>query len=168
MMRNIIALRYCKKGRCVSKKLKKMWLKLKLNSRNAFRTINIRRVPIIPFGESTVQRTKKELENLDRKTYKLITMHGQLTRKINVQRICISRNEERRGLINVNGFLDNKSRSVTRYDVRNTEQLVSTVAEELNLDRLSKKKEVILDYMNEKRRLFMGTFRVKPTEKHSK
>ena len=140
MMRNIIALRYCKKGRCVSKKLKKMWLKLKLNSRNAFRTINIRRVPIIPFGESTVQRTKKELENLDRKTYKLITMHGQLTRKINVQRICISRNEERRGLINVNGFLDNKSRSVTRYDVRNTEQLVSTVAEELNLDRLSKKK----------------------------
>lgn len=141
---------------------------MKLNSRNAFRTINIRRVPIIPFGESTVQRTKKELENLDRKTYKLITMHGQLTRKINVQRICISRNEERRGLINVNGFLDNKSRSVTRYDVRNTEQLVSTVAEELNLDRLSKKKEVILDYMNEKRRLFMGTFRVKPTEKHSK
>ena len=113
---------------------------MKLNSRNAFRTINIRRVPITPFGESTVQRTKKELENLDRKTYKRITMHGQLTPKINVQRIFISRNEERRGLINVNGFLNNKSRSVTRYDVRNTEQLVSTVAEELNLDRLSKKK----------------------------
>ena len=85
MMKNIITLRWCvsKKGEVYEQKLKENVKqenlkrdKSKVNVRNAFQTINTWEVPTICYGEGIVQWTKEEREYLDRKTKKLITMHG--------------------------------------------------------------------------------------------
>ena len=54
---------------------------------------------------------------------------GSLLRRSNIQRLCIPRNIGGRRVINVIDCVDDQNRSVARYYVRNTEQLVKIAAE---------------------------------------
>ena len=51
-------------------------LKLKLNGRNIISAINSRAVSIVRYGAGIIKWTKNELEELDRKTKKLMSMYG--------------------------------------------------------------------------------------------
>ena len=51
-------------------------LKSKLNARNIISAINSRTVSIVRYGAGIISWTKMELEELDRRTRKLMTMYG--------------------------------------------------------------------------------------------
>ena len=68
-------------------------LKFKFNARNTSQAIYTWAVPTTRYGEGIEQWTEEELEYLDRKSRKLITMHGGLHPRSNVQRLYIPRND---------------------------------------------------------------------------
>ena len=53
-------------------------LKSRLNAANVFQAINIWAVPTVRYGAGIIQFAKEELQQLDRKTRKLITLYGGL------------------------------------------------------------------------------------------
>ena len=61
--------------------------------------INSRIVSIVIYGAEIISSTKMELEELDRKTRKLMTIYGVHHRKANVDRLYLQRFEGGTGLI---------------------------------------------------------------------
>ena len=74
-------------------------LKSKLNGWNIILAIISRAVSIVRFGAKIISWTKMELEELDRKTRKLITMYRVHHRKADVDRLYLQRCEGGTGLI---------------------------------------------------------------------
>ncbi|XP_047481697.1 uncharacterized protein LOC125034100 [Penaeus chinensis] len=74
-------------------------LKLKLNGGNIISAINSRAVSIVRYGAGIIKWTKNELEELDRKTRKLMTMYGAHHPKADVDRLYLKRCDGGRGLI---------------------------------------------------------------------
>ena len=66
-------------------------LKSKLNGRNIISAINSRAVSIVRYGAGIIKWTKNELEELDRKTRKLMTMYGAQNPKADVDRLYLKR-----------------------------------------------------------------------------
>ena len=62
-------------------------LKSKLNSKNIITAINARAVSIIKYSAGIVEWRKDELQSLDRKTRKLLTMYNMFHRKGDVDRL---------------------------------------------------------------------------------
>ena len=68
-------------------------LKSKLNGGNIILAINSRAVSIVRYGAGIISWSKKELEKLDRKTRKLMTMYGGHHPKADVDRLYLKRCE---------------------------------------------------------------------------
>ena len=71
----------------------KSTLKLKLNAGNVFQAINTSAVLTVLYGAKTMQRTKEELQQVDRKTRKLTTIYGGLYPWSCVDRLYITRSD---------------------------------------------------------------------------
>ena len=76
-------------------------LKSKLNRGNIISAINSRVVSIVRYGAGIIKWRKNELEELDRKTRKLMAMYGAQHPKADVDRLCLKRCDGGRGLIGV-------------------------------------------------------------------
>ena len=76
-------------------------LKSKLNGGNIISAINSRAVSIIRCGAGIIGWTKAELQALDRKTRKMLTMYGAHHPKADVDRMYLRRAEGGGGLIGV-------------------------------------------------------------------
>ena len=74
-------------------------LNSKLNEGNIISSINSRAVSIAKYGAGIISWTKMELEELDRKTRKLMTMDGGHYPKADANRLYLLRCEGGRGLI---------------------------------------------------------------------
>ena len=68
-------------------------LKSKLIGGNIISAINLRAVSIVRYGAGIISWTKIELEELDRKTRKLMTMYGRQHPKADVDRLYLQRCE---------------------------------------------------------------------------
>ena len=55
-----------------------MALKSKLNAKHVFQAINTWVVPTVPYSAGIVKWKREEVKEMDRKTRKIITMHGGL------------------------------------------------------------------------------------------
>ena len=73
-------------------------LKLKLNGRNKFQAINTWAVALLRYGAGIIKWNKEELQNLDRKSRKLLTLYGALHPKSDVDRLYLPRSKGGRGL----------------------------------------------------------------------
>ena len=73
-------------------------LETKLNGGNLVKAINTWAIPLLRYSAAFLDWRKSELQDLDRKTRKLLTMHNGLHPKSNVDRIYIPREEGGRGL----------------------------------------------------------------------
>ena len=82
------------------RRLKKI-LKSKLNSKNTITAINSRAVSIIRYSAGIVTWRVNELQDLDRKIRKMLTMYSMFHEKGDVDRLYIKRTEGGRGLISV-------------------------------------------------------------------
>ena len=74
-------------------------LKSKSNGGNIILAINSRAVSIVRYGAGIISWTKMELEELDRRTRKLMTMYGVHHPKADVDRLYLQRCEGGRSLL---------------------------------------------------------------------
>ena len=90
-------------------------LKSKLNGGNMISTINSRAVYIVRYGAGIINWTKVELEELDRKTRKLMTMYRTNQPKVDVDRLYLQRCEGRRDLIGLEDCVQVGMHTLEKY-----------------------------------------------------
>ena len=76
-------------------------LETKLNAGNFIKSINIWAVSLLRYSATFLSWTKFEMEQLDRQTRKLMTMHNALHPKSNVDRLYLPRKDGGRGFLGV-------------------------------------------------------------------
>ena len=90
-------------------------LKSKLNGGNTIKAINSRAVSIIRYGAGIVDWTKEELQEMDRKTRKLLTINRALHPQADVDRLYLKRSEGGRGMIGVEDCVTIETNSLMSY-----------------------------------------------------
>ena len=90
-------------------------LKSKLNSGNMVKAINTWAVPVIRYSAGIVDWTKEDLENIDRKTRKLMTINKALHPRACVARLYITRSEGGRGMQSVEECVNIERRELGQY-----------------------------------------------------
>ena len=80
---------------------KRYVLRSKLICGNIITAINSKTVPVITYGAGIIGGTKAELERLDRKTRRLLTVSGMHDPKADVDRLHLRSTEIERALIGV-------------------------------------------------------------------
>ena len=103
-------------------------LKSKLNGGNIILAINSRAVSIVRHGAGIISWTKMELEELDRRTRKLMTMHGAHPSKVNVDRMYLQRCEGGRGLLGMEDCVQVEVRSLEKYLTISKEKILKEVS----------------------------------------
>ena len=96
-------------------------LKSKLNGGNIISAINSRAVSVVRYGAGIIKWTKNELEELDRKTRKLMTMYGAQHPKADVDRLYLKRCDGGRGLIGIEDCVQAEVDNLDKY-LRTTEE----------------------------------------------
>ncbi|XP_069979445.1 uncharacterized protein [Penaeus vannamei] len=90
-------------------------LKSKLNGGNIISAINSRAVSVVRYGAGIIKWTKNELEEMDRKTRKLMTMYGAQHPKADVDRLYLKRYDGGRGLLGVEDCVQAEVNSLDKY-----------------------------------------------------
>ena len=100
-------------------------LETKLNGNNIIKAINTWAVSVVRYSAPFLDWRKQEIQELDRRTRKLMTMHKVLHPKSNVDRLYISRNEGGRGLLSVEDTIETSKIGLERYVQESKERLLS-------------------------------------------
>ena len=77
----------------------KLVIKSQLNGKNKIRAANIWAASLMRYGAGTVKWNKEELQEIDRKSRKIMTMNKELHPRSDVARICVPRKKGERGVI---------------------------------------------------------------------
>ena len=112
-----------------------MVLKSKLNGRNKVTTISTWSVAIFRYGTGIIQGKASELEDLDRKSRKTMTIFGGLHPKSDVDRLYVKRKEGGRGFISVEQCIREEENSLGFYVANSEKKLIRGVsaAETINM-----------------------------------
>ena len=99
-------------------------LKSKLNGRNKFQAINTWAVALLRNGAGVMTWRRHELQGMDRKTRKLLTIYGAFHPKSNVDRLYLPRAMGGRGLISCEGCITSEENNLGWYIKLSTESLL--------------------------------------------
>jgi hypothetical protein len=80
------------------RRLRLVW-GIKLSAKNKIQAIESLAVPVPTYSFGIVNWRQEEMQNLDRKTRKLLTIHGQHHPKADVDRLYVPRKQAGRGLM---------------------------------------------------------------------
>ena len=131
-------------GREYKRRVRKI-LETKLNGGNLIKGINTWAISLLRYSAAFLDWTKAEVEQLDRRTRKLMTMHNALHPKSNVDRLYLPRKDGGRGLLGVEDTVHIASASLQRYVKCSTERLLSSLAtlegDEINEPEVDLKKQ---------------------------
>ena len=128
-------------------------LESKLNGGNLIKAINTWAVSLLRYSAAFIDWNMAELEKLDRRTRKLMTMHGALHPKSDVDRLYIPRKEGGRGLQSVEDTVAIAIAGLESYVRISTEAFITAArlvdgdladvesAKEVKKQRRTKKKE---------------------------
>ena len=105
-------------------------LKSKLNGRNLVRGVNTWTVSLLRYSTAFFSWTNSELQAIDRKTTKLLTIYGALHPKSDVDRWYISRKEGGTGLISIEDCVELVMRSLEVHIHGSEERLIQAAREE--------------------------------------
>ena len=119
----------------------KKTLSSKQNAGNVIKAINSWDVSLLRYSGGIVNCTKSELAELDRKTRKLLTIHGALHPRSNVGRLYLPRREGGRGLISVEDAINIEERNINVYISQSQERLLKAAWERKNVDETETPKE---------------------------
>ena len=97
-------------------------LKSKLNDGNIVKAINMWAVSVVRYSGGIVDWTKEELENMDRKTRKLMTINKALRPRTCVARFYIPRKMGGRGMQSVEESINIKRRALGEYLIPQSHQ----------------------------------------------
>ena len=101
-------------------------LKSKLNSGNTVKAINTWAVPVVRYSGGIVDWTKEDLENIDRKTRKLMTINKALHPRACVARLYIPRGMGGKGMQSVEECINIERRTLGQYIKHNQEEWLTT------------------------------------------
>ena len=100
-------------------------LKSKLSAKNVVMAINTWAVPVMRYGAGIINWTKCELQGIDRKTRKLLTIYKMLHPRGDVDRLYLPRESGGRGLIGVEDCVRTEENSLASYIANNTDELMA-------------------------------------------
>ena len=100
-------------------------LETKLNGHNLIKAINTWAVAVVRYSAPFLGWNKDELQALDRRTRKLMTMHKALHPKSNVERLYLPRKEGGRGLISIEDATRTAILGLQKYIQESEEKLIS-------------------------------------------
>ena len=112
-------------------------LKSKLNGRNKFQAVNTWAVSLLRYGAGVMTWRRHELQGMDRKTRKLLTMYGAFHPKSDVDRLYLPRAMGGRGLISCEGCVTSEENNLGWYIKRSTESLLVQVRNSKIVDAAS-------------------------------
>ena len=101
-------------------------LKSKLNGGNTVKAINTWAVPVVRYSGGIVDWTKEDLEIMDRKTRKLMTINKALHPRACVARLYIPRNQGGRGMQSVEDCINMEKRTLGQYLKQNEDDWLRT------------------------------------------
>ena len=126
---------------CYFKRLK-LILKSKLNSKNLIEGINSWVVAVVRYSAAILDQTKEEIDSMDRKTLKFLTIYGAFHPKSNINRLYLRRKLGGRGLISIVDCVAGEKRNLHHYICSSEEVLLKFVSNTLGLQaELIEKKE---------------------------
>ena len=99
-------------------------LEAKLNGGNIIKGINTWAIPVLRYSAAFLNWTKTELQLMDRRTRKLLTMQNGLQRRSDVHRVHIPRKEGGRGLMCVKDTVKLANIGIERYVKESKERLI--------------------------------------------
>ena len=99
-------------------------MKSKRNGGNLVCGVNVWAVSLIRYSAAFVSWRKSELQAIDRKTRKLLTMYGASHPKSDVDRLYVPRKEGGRGLISIEDCVELAIRGLEVYVHRSEERLI--------------------------------------------
>ena len=102
----------------------------KLNGGNIITAINSWAVSVIRYGAGIVNWTKAELQQMDRKTRKLLAMYGAHHPQADIDRLYLRRADGGRGLISIEDCVRMEQESLLRYIKQSKEKLILAVVKE--------------------------------------
>ena len=105
-------------------------LKSKLNGGNIITAINRWAVPVVRYTAGIIDWTQTELEDLDRKTRKLMTAHHALHPQSDVNRLHLPRQADGRGLLQIRQTVEEEKRTLNDYIKNSTEHALKAVSDE--------------------------------------
>ena len=138
-------------------------LETKLNGGNVIKGINTWAIPVLRYSAAFLNWTKAELQEMDRRTRKLLTMHNGLHPRSNVDRLYIPRREGGRGLMSVEDTVNLATIGLKRYVKESKEKLLvaargDTENEELETENEFKRKSRQERKANWKEKVMHGQF----------
>ena len=98
----------------------KLVMKSQLNGKNKIKAANTLAVSLMRYGAGTIKWNKEELQEIDRKSRKIMTMNKELHPKSDVARIYLSKKKGGRGLISCESCVRREENNLSWY-VRNSE-----------------------------------------------
>jgi len=119
-------------------KLKKEYLRLKLvlgtelNAKNKIQAIGSLAVPVLRYSFGIINWHQEKLQKLDRKTRKLLTIHGQHHPKPAVDRLYVPRKQGGRGLIQLEAAHAVEITKLAEYVDRKEDPLIHVVRTHLH------------------------------------
>ena len=101
-------------------------LKSKLNSGNTVKAVNTWAVPVVRYSGGIVDWTKEDLENIDRKTRKLMTINKALHPRACVARLYIPREQGGKGMQSVEDCINTERRTLGQYLKHSQDEWLTT------------------------------------------
>ena len=105
----------------------KLILRSKLNGRNKIMALNTWAVSILRYGAGIIAWNKNELQEMDRKTRKSITMNKELYPRSDVARLYVSQKNGGRGLIGCENSVKSEKNGLGWYVKNNKEPLLVAI-----------------------------------------
>ena len=105
----------------------KLILKSKLNGRNKIIALNTWAVSILRYGSGILKWNKNELQEIDRKTRKFMTINKELHPRSDVAQLYVSQKNGGRGLIGCENSVKGEENGLGWYVKNNIEPLLATV-----------------------------------------
>jgi hypothetical protein len=99
-------------------------LESNLNGRNKMTAINTFALPVITYTAGTIDWRRTELQEMDGRIRKLLTMHGGLNPKADIDRLYVKRKKGGRGLISIESAVDREVNALRRYITTTSEPML--------------------------------------------
>ena len=105
----------------------KLIMKSKLHGRNKIKAINTWTASLLRYGEGIVEWTKEDLQKMDRKTRKVMTMNKEFHPKSDTARLYVSRKRGGRGLISCEECVRTEENSLSWYIENSNEEMLASI-----------------------------------------
>ena len=102
-------------------------LKSKLNAGNTIKAINTWSVSLVRYVAGIIEWNKEELQRMDRKTRKLLTMHGGFHPRSDVDRLYVPKDKGGRGLMAIEETVRYMEQSLYKYVDGKVDDIMRTV-----------------------------------------